>query len=321
MQTRKLGQSDLEISTITFGCWQAGKDSWTGVTDEDSIATMRAALDAGITFFDTAEGYGNGHSEEVLAQALEGKRDGVLIATKTNDLTPEGLTAACEKSMSRLQTDCIDLYQIHWPSGTWGGEVVPIEDTLGAMLKLQAAGKIRALGVSNFNAGQIEEALQYARIDSLQPPYSLLWRGFEDNGTFAACAQNEIGIISYSSIAQGLLTGKFNSENRPAESDNRSNNMLFQDPHFGRALEAVEKLKPIAEKYSATLAQLATAWVIAQPGMTSAIVGARTPEQITDIARAASLNLDADDLAQMNSIGREVTDQFPANSVNMWKWD
>lgn len=321
MQTRRLGKSDLEITTITFGCWQAGKDSWTGVTDEDSIATMRAALDAGITFFDTAEGYGNGHSEEVLAQALEGKRDEVLIATKTNDLTAEGLTAACEKSLSRLQTDHIDLYQIHWPSGTWGDKIVPIEDTLGAMVKLQEAGKIRALGVSNFNAEQIEEALKYARIDSLQPPYSLLWRGYEDNETFAACAQNEIGIISYSSIAQGLLTGKFDSGNRPDESDNRSKNMLFQDPHFGRALEAVEKLKPIAEKNNATLAQLATAWVVAQPGMTSAIVGARTPEQITDIAKAASLNLSESDLQEMNRIGREVTDQFPADSVNMWKWD
>lgn len=321
MKTRKLGQSDLEITTITFGCWQAGKDSWTGVTDEDSIATMRAALDAGINFFDTAEGYGNGHSEEVLAQALAGQRDEVLIATKTNDLSAEGLTATCEKSLARLQTDHIDLYQIHWPSGTWGGDIVPIEETLGAMVKLQEAGKIRALGVSNFNAIQIAEALQYARIDSLQPPYSLLWRGYEDNGTFAACAQNEIGIISYSSIAQGLLTGKFDQENRPDESDNRSKNMLFKDPNFGRALEAVEKLKPIAEKHNVTLAQLATAWVIAQPGMTSAIVGARTPEQIVDITKAANLDLDGYNLHEMDRIGREVTDQFPADSVNMWKWD
>jgi len=321
MQTRRLGKSDLEITTVTFGCWQAGKDSWTGVTDEDSIATMRAAVDAGINFFDTAEAYGNGHSEEVLAQALKGRRDEVLIATKTNALTPERLTEACEKSLARLQTERIDLYQIHWPSGTWGGEVVPIEDTLGAMTKLREAGKIRAFGVSNFNTSQIEQALQYARIDSLQPPYSLLWRGYEDNGTFAACAENEIGIISYSSIAQGLLTGKFDNENRPDENDNRSKNMLFKDPHFGRALAAVEQLKPIAQKHNATLAQLATAWVIAQPGMTSAIVGARTPDQITDIAKAASLNLDEDDLQQMNRIGREVTDQFPADSVNMWKWD
>ncbi len=321
MQTRKLGQSDLEITPITFGCWQAGKESWTGVTDEDSIATMRAALDAGITFFDTAEGYGDGHSEEVLAKALEGRRDGVLIATKTNDLTANGVLAACEKSLARLQTDRIDLYQIHWPSGTWGGEVVPLEETLGAMKKLQDAGKIRALGVSNFNAQQIGETLQYMRIDSLQPPYSLLWRGFEDNKTFAACEKYQLGIISYSSIAQGLLTGKFDNETRPTDNDNRSKNMLFQDPHFGRALEAVEKLKPIAQKHNATLAQLATAWVIAQPGMTSAIVGARTPAQIIDIAKAADLNLDANDLAEMNSIGRAVTDQFPANSVNMWKWD
>lgn len=321
MQTRRLGQSDLEITVITFGCWQAGKDSWTGVTDEDSIATMRAALDAGINFFDTAEGYGNGHSERVLAQALEGRRDEVLIATKTNSLSADGLTKACEKSLERLNTDRIDLYQIHWPSGTWGGEIVPLEETLGAMLKLQQAGKIRALGVSNFDSAQIKEALQHARIDSLQPPYSLLWRAYEDNNTFQTCIENEIGIISYSSIAQGLLTGKFNTQNRPADSDNRSKNLLFKDPHFGKALEAVEQLRPIADKHNATLAQLATAWVLAQPGMTSAIVGARTPEQITDIAGAAKIELSSEDLQQMETIGRAVTNEFPADATSMWKWN
>src|SRR5689334_6029339 len=125
MQTRPLGQSGLDVTIITFGCWQAGKESWTGVADEDSIATMRGALDAGINFFDTAEAYGNGHSERVLAQALEGKRDGVLIATKTNNLSQNGVREACEKSLERLKTDRIDLYQIHWPSGTWGGDIIP----------------------------------------------------------------------------------------------------------------------------------------------------------------------------------------------------
>jgi aryl-alcohol dehydrogenase-like predicted oxidoreductase len=319
MQKRQLGNSGLEVTVITFGCWQAGGDSmWTNVTDENSIATMRAAFDAGINFFDTAEGYGNGHSEEVLAAALEGKRDKVLIATKTNDLAPEKLIAACENSLARLKTDHVDLYQIHWPSGTWGGPVIPIGDTMGALLKLKEQGKIRAIGVSNFNAQQIEEALQFGQVDSLQPPYSLLWRAFEVNGTFATCAKNNIGIISYSSIAQGLLTGKFNRENKP--DDNRARSILYQGEHYERALDAVEKLKPIAAKYSATLAQLATAWVLAQPGMTSAIVGARTPEQITDIAGAAGIQLEDADLQQMETIGREVTNQIPEDRTNMWKW-
>jgi aryl-alcohol dehydrogenase-like predicted oxidoreductase len=320
MQKRKLGNSGLEVTAITFGCWQAGGDSWTDVNDDSSIATMRAALDAGINFFDTAEGYGNGHSEEVLATALEGKRDEVLIATKTNDLASEKLIAACEKSLKRLQTDHVDLYQIHWPSGTWGGPIIPIGDTMGALLKLKEQGKIRAIGVSNFNAQQIAEALQFGQIDSLQPPYSLLWRAYEDNGTFAACVPNNVGIISYSSIAQGLLSGKFNADNKPGEKDNRSKNLLFQGEHYERALQAVEKLKPIAAKYSTTLAQLATAWVLAQPSMTSAIVGARTPDQITDIAGAAKIQLQDADLQQMETIGREVTDQIPEDRSSMWKW-
>jgi aryl-alcohol dehydrogenase-like predicted oxidoreductase len=321
MQKRQLGHSSLEVTVVTFGCWQAGKESWTGVTDDDSIATMRAAFEVGINFFDTAEGYGNGHSEEVLATALEGKRDEVFIATKTNDLSPQGVINACEKSLARLKTDRIDLYQIHWPSGTWGGEPVPIQDTLGSFVKLQEQGKIRAIGVSNFNSAQIEEALRFARIDSLQPPYSLFWRGYEDNGTMQTCIKNHIGVISYSSIAQGLLTGKFNGNNRPGEKDNRSHNILFKSPHYEQALAAVEKLKPIAEKHNATLAQLATAWVLAQPGTTSAIVGAHKPEQIRDIAGAAKLQLSEEELQQMERIGREVTNQLPASATNMWKWN
>lgn len=320
MQKRQLGKSGLDVTVITFGCWQAGGDSWTDTDDNDSIATMRAAFDSGINFFDTAEAYGKGHSEEVLATALEGKRDEVLIATKTNNLKADGIIESCNKSLQRLKTDRIDLYQIHWPSGTWGGPVIPIEETLGSLLKLKEEGKIRAIGVSNFNAQQIEEALQFAQIDSLQPPYSLLWRSFEDNGTFQTCKQNNIGIISYSSIAQGLLAGKFSRDNRPGEKDNRSKNMLFQGEHFERALEAIEQLKPIAEKHHATLAQLATAWVLAQPGITSAIVGARKPEQITNIAGAAKLQLSEEDLQQMEEIGRNVTEHFPENSTNMWKW-
>jgi aryl-alcohol dehydrogenase-like predicted oxidoreductase len=219
-----------------------------------------------------------------------------------------------------LQTDHIDLYQVHWPSGTWGGPIIPIEETMGSLLKLKEEGKIRAIGVSNFSGEQIEEALEFGQIDSLQPPYSLLWRSFEDNGTFATCAIHDIGIISYSSIAQGLLTGKFNLDNKPGEGDNRARSILFQGDHFERALAAVEKLKPLAQKYSCSLAQLATAWVLAQPGITSAIVGARKPQQITDIAGAAKLQLEESDLQEMERIGREVTSQFPEELTSMWKW-
>src|SRR5688572_22000787 len=185
MQKRQLGQTGLEVTVLTMGCWQAGKSGWTGVEDDDTIAAMRAAYDAGINFFDTAEGYGEGHSEVVLGRAFEGRRDDVLIATKVGpwNYKAENIRKSCEASMRNLQTDVIDLYQLHWPTGTWGTELVPIEETMKAMAELKEEGKIRALGLSNFNAQQIEEAMQYGPVDSLQPPYSLFWRSYEDNGT------------------------------------------------------------------------------------------------------------------------------------------
>lgn len=321
MQTRRLGRSDLELTVVTMGCWQAGKAQWSNVTDEDSIAALRAALDAGINCFDTAEGYGGGHSERIVAQALEGRRDEVLIATKVgaHNLAPEKVAKTCEESLERLNTDRIDLYQIHWPSGSWGSPIVPIQDTMAALLKLQEQGKIRAIGVSNFKTQHIEEALQHGRIDSLQPPYSLFWRSFEENGTLETCVKNEIGIIPYSPLAQGLLTGKFNKDNRPGEGDNRANSALFKDPIYETALSAVDQLKPIAQKYGKTTGQLALAWLLAQPGVTSVIVGARNPEQVQGNIGAADFTIDEADLKEIDRIGRTVTDNLEDDQTNMWE--
>ena len=319
MEKRQLGQSELEVSVLTMGCWQAGLSQWTGATDEDSIAAIRAAHGEGINFFDTAEAYGEGHSERIVGQALADVRDEVLIATKVGagSLAPDKLVAACDASLERLGTDRIDLYQIHWPTGTWGSPIVPIADTMGALVKLKEAGKIRAIGVSNFNAHQIEEALQFGRIDSLQPPYSLFWRPFEFNGTNECCIKHNIGIICYSPLAQGLLTGKFSVSNRPAESDNRAHNSLFKGVTYERALEAVDALKPIAAKYQHTTGQLALQWLLSQPGVTSAIVGARTPDQVRDNARAASFHIAREDVAAIDKIGRKVTDSLE-DKTNPW---
>jgi aryl-alcohol dehydrogenase-like predicted oxidoreductase len=320
MQKRQLGQSGLEVSVLTMGCWQAGKSAWKDISDDDSIAALRAAYDAGINFFDTAEDYGSGHSEEIVAQALGDVRDKVFLATKLgfSNMAKEKVAPALENSLRRLQTDHIDLYQIHWPSGSWGSAVVPLEDTMGELVRLQEQGKIRALGVSNFGGDLIKETLELGRIESLQPPYSLFFRPYEFDGTFEVCRQNNIGIISYSSIAQGLLTGKFNQDNRPGEGDNRAGNVLFQGEHYERALQAVEQLKSIAEKYGATTGQLSIAWVLAQPGITSAIVGARNAEQVQDNAKAAELQISPDDLAEIERIGRTVTDELPEHKTNMW---
>ena len=320
MKKNTLGRSGLEITTLTFGCWQAGGDAWTGTDDDHSVAAMRAGYEAGINFFDTAEGYGRGHSEELLGRFLQEVGDGgVVVATKVGDsnLAAPKLRAACEKSLRNLGRDTIDLYQIHWPAGTWGSPVVPIEETMGELVKLQQEGKISAIGVSNFNGQQIEEALQFGRIDSLQPPYSLFFQPYVQNGTVDVCLRNEIGIIPYSPLAQGLLTGKFNLKNRPT--DNRQGNQLFKDPTYGLALDAVEKLRPIAQKYGATTGNVSLAWLCAQPGVTSPIVGARNAEQITDTAQAASLQLDNEDLNAISQLAKPVLDSLSADKTNPWK--
>lgn len=317
--TRKLGRSNVEFTVLTFGCWQAGGKQWTDTNDDDSFAAMRAAYESGITSYDTAEVYGDGHSEEVVAKFIkEIGRDNLTIATKVDagSLSADKVNKSCEGSLSRLSIDKIDLYQIHWPSGTWGGEKVPIEETMTALVKLQEAGKIDAIGVSNFDKDLIQEALKYGRVDSLQPPYSLFFQPYVANGTIEFCHQNEIGVIPYSPLAQGLVTGKFNMENRPT--DNRQGNHLFKDPAYGIALEATDKLKPIAEKYNANTAQIALAWLIAQPGVTSPIVGARNAKQIQDTAQAASIELKPEDMDAISEIAQPVLDAVPDEKTNPW---
>jgi aryl-alcohol dehydrogenase-like predicted oxidoreductase len=302
-----------------MGTWQAGKKAWVGVEDTDSIKAIRAAFEAGITTIDTAEVYGNGHSERIVAEALSDVRDQLEYATKVfaNHLKYDQVIEACERSLKNLKTDYIDLYQIHWPSGSFNSEAVPIEETMSALNHLKEQGKIRAIGVSNFSRAQLEEASQYGRIDSLQPPYSLFWRSVEKDA-MPYCIENQITIIAYSPLAQGLLTGKFGPGHKFDPEDNRAKNKLFQGENFERAQQALEKLRPIADCHHCTLAQLALAWLIAQP-QANAIAGARHPEQATANAQAASVQLSTEDLQEIDAIGRIVTDHLDDGSV-MWNW-
>jgi len=319
MQYRTLGRTKIEISAILFGGWQSGKDQWVGVDDDQTVAAHRAAFDSGVTTFDTAEAYGNGHSEQILGKALGDKRDQIVIATKVwaANLKPELVVEACERSLQNLGTDRIDLYQIHWPSGAFGSDAVPVAETLGAMTSLKEQGKIRAIGVSNFSRAQLEEAVAVTRIDSIQPPYSLLWRQIEDEAG-AYCAQNKISILAYSPLAQGLLTGKFERGHTFDAEDNRSKNKLFQGETYERAQNALDKLRPLADKYGVSVGNLSLAWLIAQP-QTSAIVGARNSRQATQNALAGDVEIDDDDLAAIDEIGRTVTDRLDKNPV-MWNW-
>ncbi|AKG20823.1 aldo/keto reductase [Calothrix sp. 336/3] len=319
MEKRQLGSSDVKMSPILMGTWQAGKRWWVGIEDADSIKAIRAAVEAGMTTIDTAEVYGEGHSERIVAEAVADIREQVEYATKVfaNHLKYDQVIDACENSLKNLQTDYIDLYQIHWPSGSFNTEIVPIGETMAALNHLKEQGKIRAIGVSNFSRSQLEEAMQYGRIDSLQPPYSLFWRQVEKDA-MPYCVEHNISILAYSPMAQGLLTGKFTLGQIFPEGDNRNGNKLFQGENFVRAVAAVEKLRPLAQKYNCTLGQLALAWLIAQP-QTQAIAGARYAEQAISNAQATKVTLSLEDIQAIDTIGRTVTDHFDDNPV-MWNW-
>jgi len=319
MELRSLGTSGVKISPIIMGTWQAGKEMWVGIDDSETIKALRAAFEAGITTIDTAEYYGHGHSERVIGKALADVRNQVVYATKVfpNHLKYEQVIEACNRSLKNLRTNYIDLYQIHWPAGSWGTEFVPIEETMGAMNDLKERGLIRAIGVSNFSRAQLEEAAQYGRIDSLQPPYSLFWRQVEKDAR-PYCVENTITVLAYSSMAQGLLTGKFGSNHKFAEGDHRSRNKLFKPDNYQRVQQALEKLRPIAERYGISLGQLALGWLIVQPN-TCAIAGARTAEQVEQNAKAGEVLISPSDLEEIDQIGRSVTDHLDDNPV-MWEF-
>lgn len=314
MIKKQLGTSGIASSPIIFGCWQA---AWPGI-DEDNIASANiAAFEAGITAFDTAEGYGNGHSERVLAKSLGHKRDQIVIATKVSahNLSADKVVQACERSLKNLSTDRIDLYQIHWPAGAWGSPIVPVAETLAALVKLKEQGKIRSIGLSNFNAAQLAEAAACTTIDTLQPPYSLFWRMGELD-VFPLARKHHMSILAYSPLAQGLLTGKFGPDAVLDKSDVRSGNRLFQPENFKRVQAALKILRTVADRNNTSIGNLALAWLMYQPDVLP-IVGARTPQQAKDNVNSLEVVLSANDLAEIDAAGRVVTDHLDDNP-KMW---
>lgn len=319
MLHRQLGKSDIQISSILMGLWQAGKEMWVGIDDKQTIAAVRAAYETGITTFDTAEAYGKGHSEQVLASAISDIRDKVIYATKVfaNHLKYDQLLQACERSLKNLQTDYIDLYQIHWPSDSFGFEAVPIAETMDALNTLKEQGKIRSIGLSNFSRFQLQEAQRYGQIDSLQPPYSLFWR-YVEKDLMPYCVENKITILAYSPMAQGFLTGKFGPDHRFEKGDVRAKNKLFQPEMYDRVQQALSRLEPIARQKEVTLGQLALGWVISHSG-TCAIAGARNADQAAGNAAAGTITLTEQELADIDEIGRAVTDYLDDDPV-MWNF-
>jgi aryl-alcohol dehydrogenase-like predicted oxidoreductase len=312
MITKKLGNSDLLITPIGFGAWAIGGSGWEfawgGQDDQDSIATIREALRAGVNWIDTAAVYGLGHSEEVVARALEGVRERPYIFTKCSmiwderrqighSLKADSIQRECEASLRRLRVDAIDLYQIHWPDPD-----EDIEEGWAAMAALQKQGKVRHIGVSNFNVPQMMRAQAIAPITSLQPRYSLLHREVERE-ILPFAANERIGVIAYSPMASGLLTGAMTRErieSLPAD-DWRKGHGDFQEPRLSRNLELVRLLRAIGIDHGRSPGEVAVAWVLHNSDVTGAIVGARRPGQVRGVVGAAEFRLSRQEIAEIES--------------------
>lgn len=323
MQYRELGKSDISVSAVAMGCWVLAGDSTWGPQDADkSIATVHAALDAGMNFFDTAEGYGGGDSESILGRALAGRRHEAVIATKVSrsNLSPDAVQQACERSLRRLQTDYVDLYQIHWPSRT-----VPLEETIEALKRLREQGKVRALGVSNFGLNDLSDLLALGWFESNQLPYNLLWRAIEYE-IQPKCVDTGIGILCYSSLAQGLLTGKFSSPDEVPEGRARTRHFSKDRPQVrhgeagceAEVFAAIEKIRHVGKEIGRPMSELAVAWLLHQSGVTSVIAGARRPDQIRQTAQAADLTLSLDTIDKLTKATDEIKHIMGSNP-DMWQ--
>lgn len=324
MQYNRLGDTGVEVSEFSLGCWPfAGGSVWGHQEKSDSIATVHAALDAGITTFDTAEGYNDDfHSEEVLGEALQNRRSEAVIATKISGshLAADEVEAACDASLKRLRTDVIDLYQIHWPNHD-----VPIDETYRALEALVQKGKVRSLGVCNFATGDLSDLLAEGPIVTDQLPYSLLWRAIED-AILPKCSENGIGIVCYSPLSQGLLTGRYASADEVPDGLSRTRlfkpdrSPLAQHSDSGAEHEvftAIAGIKKIAEDLGEPMANVALAWVRQQEGVATLLVGARNTEELERNMPAAELTLEDDVLAQLSQLTEPVK-TYLAGNADMW---
>jgi aryl-alcohol dehydrogenase-like predicted oxidoreductase len=312
MKTKQLGNSDLFITPTGFGAWAIGGSGWEfawgAQDDSDSIAAIREALDAGINWVDTAAVYGLGHSEEVVARALEGMSNRPYLFTKcsmvwnerreiSHRLKTDSIRRECEASLRRLRVDAIDLYQIHWPDPD-----EDIEEGWATLAALKKEGKVRHLGVSNFNVEQMKRAQAIAPITSLQPRYSLLHREIEAE-ILPFAARENIGVIAYSPMASGLLTGAMTSKriaDLPADDWRRENND-FREPQLSRNLQLVRLLRVIGNHHGRSPGEVAVAWVLRDPAVTGAIVGARRPDQVRGVVGAAEFRLRPREVAEIEA--------------------
>ena len=325
MEFRELGNTGIQVSTISMGCWAiVGGLNWGHQDKENSLQALRAAYDAGITFFDTAEMYGDGYSEQLIATALSDVRSELVIASKVSpqNFAPADLRAACERSLKNLQTEYIDLYQLHWPN-----KEVPLEDSIDTLIRLKEEGKIRSYGVSNFGPVDLNASLQNNyKISSNQLAYSMLFRAIEFD-IVPICEQNNVSILCYSPLLHGLLTGKFNSIEEIPEDRARTrhfnSNSWAQARHGepGKEIEmmlVIDGLRQVAQESGESMANVALAWLQQQPGVTSVIMGGRNADQVRRNAAAGDVVLNQDIISRLSVLSDELKQKMGANA-DMWQ--
>ncbi|HWB87347.1 MAG TPA: aldo/keto reductase [Bryobacteraceae bacterium] len=313
MQKKRLGNSDMELTSIGLGAWAMGGSgwafSWGPQDDAQSVAAIHAALDHGINWIDTAAVYGLGHSEEVVARALQGRSNRPYIFTKCErrwnekgeilkNLKADSIREECEASLRRLQVDVIDLYQIHWPEPD-----ADIEEGWSTLVKLKEEGKVRWIGVSNFNAAQMERCRRIAPVTSLQPPYSAITADVERE-TLPYCLQRGIGVIVYSPMKSGLLTGKMTRERiaAMAAEDFRRRTPNFQEPALTHNLALADLMIDIGKRHGRTAGEVAIAWTLRHPAVTAAIVGMRSAEQVEGVVGALEFRLSPAEIAEIDRL-------------------
>lgn len=312
MNRRRFGSNGPELSELGFGSWAIGgpwQYGWGPVNDFESREALETALDSDINWIDTAPAYGLGHAEKIVGEVIKNRRTDVFLATKcglvwdaygkiSNNLHPKSIRQEIETSLKRLQTDYIDLYQLHWPD-----KAHPVEKTWEELVRLKAAGKIRFLGVSNFDVALMERCQKIHPIDTLQPPYNLLRRTVESE-LLPYCRQKQIGVLAYSPLESGLLSGKFD-KTRLASDDWRQKGSSFREPQLSRALNFVNSLRSIAAKYEKTVGQLAIQWVLSNQVVTSAIVGARTKAQVLENTGATGWEISRTHLDEIDILSQQ----------------
>lgn len=308
MQYRKIGKTKVECSCVGLGTWELAGNVWGKVTKEDAVKTIRAAVDSGINLVDTAASYGDGRSEEIVGEALDGIRGKVVLATKggahfnpqknamDRDLSPEAIRKDVEDSLRRLKTDYVDIFFFHYPDADH-----PIAESIGEMEKLRKEGKIRLIGLSNYSKEELLEAVKYGTIDCAQFRYSMLTR--ENEELLAACSRHQIGVLSYASLAGGMLTGRYKTEPQFPEGDRRTFFYPFlKEPEFSRCRRLVDAVERVAGEKGISVSDAAIQWVLAQPGMTSALVGTKNPERASQNAKAFDKQLAPEELQYFDEV-------------------